>query len=133
VYVLGGLASGRSMSRRARAVYWMLMVAAAVAQLYSGVYLGWFLFLTLGLATIAALALRSCRQLFVDMVRRDLWAIVAAGAVGILLLQPFLSHYLQATRQLDPTHLAFRMDLHPYVCSWLGLGPGSWLWCWTSY
>ena len=57
VYALSRLVGDRSMGWRARAGYWLLAVTAGVAQLYGGVYLGWFLLLGLGMAAIVAVAL----------------------------------------------------------------------------
>jgi len=131
VYALSRLAGDRSLGRRARAGYWLLAVACGVAQLYSGVYLGWFLALGLGASAVAALVLRPCRRVMLAMVWRDLWAIVAAGAIGVLLLQPFVSHYLRAAREMKGQYLPTLRALHPVVWSWLDLGDGNWLWGWT--
>jgi len=132
VYALSRLVGDRSMGPRARAGYWLLAVAAEVAQLYSGVYLGWFLLLWLGTGTVAALVLRSCRRELLDIVKRDRWAIVAAGAVGLLLLQPFLSHYLRAARDVPEQYLPTLRALHPRIWSWLDLGRDNWLWGWMA-
>src|SRR5204863_5500706 len=99
VYAVARLARDRSMGRPARAAHWLLAMAGGVAQLYSGVYLGWFLVLGLGLATVVTLAVRSCRRVVRELLKQDLGAIVVAGALGVLFLQPFLSHYLRAARQ----------------------------------
>ena len=45
LYALSRLATDLSMGRRARAGYWLLAMAAMVAQLYTAVYLAWFLLL----------------------------------------------------------------------------------------
>lgn len=132
VYALARLAGDRSMGRRARAGYWLLAVLAGVAQLYGAVYLGWFLAAGVGAAAVVALALRSCRPVLLDIVRRDLWAIVAAGSLGLLLLQPFLSHYLLAAKDVKEQYLPTLRALHPGVWSWLSMGGGSWVWGWTD-
>src|SRR5579883_557153 len=132
VYALARLAGDRSMSRPARAAHWLLVVGGGVAQLYSGVYLGWLLVLGLGLATVAALVLHSCRRVVLDIVKQDLWAIVVVGALGALCLQPFLSHYLPTARQVKTQYLLTLRMLHPQLWSWWNLGAGSWLWGWTA-
>ena len=132
IFLLARLATDRSMGWRARAAYWMLAVASGVAQLYSGVYLGWFFILTFGLATVGTLAFRSGWRVLWDMVRQDLGAIATAGVVGLLFLQPFLSHYLRARRQVTIRDPTMRQMLHPYVWSWWDMGPGSWFWGWTT-
>jgi hypothetical protein len=132
VYALARLAGDRSLGRPARAAHWLLAVAAGVAQLYSGVYLGWFLILGLGLATAAALALGSCRRVVLGLLWQDLGAIVVAGTLGLLCLQPFLSHYLRTARQVNTQYLPTLRGLHPQFWSWWNLGRGSWLWGWTA-
>ena len=98
----------------------------------TGFYLGWFLLLGLGTGTVAAFALRSCRRELLDIVQRDLWAIVAAAAVGLLLLQPFLSHYLRAAQTCRVRILGVLRALHPKIWSWFNLGGGSWFWGWME-
>ncbi|MGP0065949.1 MAG: hypothetical protein ACLQGP_20410 [Isosphaeraceae bacterium] len=132
VYALSRLAGGGPMSRRARAGYWLMAVLAGVAQLYGGAYLGWFLMLGTATATVAALALPSCRTALLGMVKRDSWMIVASAAVGVVLLQPFLAHYLPAAKEVKEQFLPTLRALHPGVWSWLDMGPGSWLWGWTA-
>ncbi len=129
-YALSRVVGDRSMSWWARAGYWLLAAAAVVAQLYGGVYLGWFLLLGLGIGTVAAVLLRSCRPVAVDILRRDFWAIVAAGTSGLLLLQPFLSHYLPVARELPREYHLMLWALHPTISSWLNLGPDNWFWGW---
>jgi len=133
VYALSRLAGDRPMSRGVRAGYWLLAVVAGVAQLYSGVYLGWFLIMGLGLTAIAALLLRPCRGVLLEIVRRDVGAIVGAGAIGVLLLWPFLSHYLQAAPEVNARqYYPMLRALHPQTWSWLNMGEKSWLWGWTA-
>jgi hypothetical protein len=131
VYALARLAGDRSMGWRARAAYWLLAVSAAVAQLYSGVYLGLILIFGLLLATTAALILRTCRPVVVQVVWRDLWAIAVAGTVGLLLLQPFLAHYLRAATDRSPDFSVLNA-LHPHTWSWWDVGSGNWLWGWMA-
>ena len=83
-------------------------------------------------ATVAALALPSCRTALLGMVRRDSWMIVASAAVGVVLLQPFLAHYLPAAKEVKGTIPPHAEGTPPGVWSWLDMGPGSWLWGWTS-
>jgi hypothetical protein len=132
VFAVSRLARDRTMGRRARAAHWLLAVAGGVAQLYSGVYLGWFLVLGLGLTTAAALVVRPCRRALGELLRRDLGAIVVAGALGMLGLQPFLDHYLRTARQVNAQYLPTLRALQPQFWSWWNLGPGSWLWGWTA-
>ncbi len=132
LYALSRLATDLAMSRRARAGYWLLATAAMVAQLYTAVYLAWFLLFGLGLAAVVVLAMPSCRQVMLKVVVRDAWAIAAAGAVVLLLLQPFLIHYLRSAREVQATYLVVLRQLHPSVWSWFDVGPKNWLWGWTA-
>jgi hypothetical protein len=129
---LARLFADLSLSRRARAGYWLLAMTGIVAQLYTAVYPGWFLIIGLGLAAIIALAMPSCRGALFAVVWRDAWSIAAAGAVGALLLQPFLAHYLPAAREVRSQYLPMLRALHPRVGSWLHMGAGNWFWGWTA-
>jgi hypothetical protein len=131
-YALARLARERDLGRWARAGYWLLAMAGTVAQLYSGVYMGWFLIVGIGSTAVAALALRSCRWALLQLVWRDWWAILAAGVTGALLLQPFLSHYMQTAREVSGGYLPMLRTLHPRFWSWLNTGGGSWLWGWLA-
>jgi len=133
VYALSRLAGDRPLSRGVRAGYWLLAMVAGAAQLYSGVYLGWFLITGLGLTAIAALVWRPSRGVLLEMVSHDVWPIVGAGAIGVLLLLPFLSHYRQAAPDVNARqYLPMLRVLHPQTWSWLNMGEKSWLWGWTA-
>jgi len=109
---------------------WMLAAFGAVAQLYGGVYLGWFLGMGLVLATSIGLALRSTRTAILAVARRDWRAVAAAGGVGGLALLPFLVHYLPAAREMSSVYMPFRYNLHPTFGSWWNVGEGNWFWGW---
>jgi hypothetical protein len=128
LYALARLAADTSLGRWTRAGYWLLAMATLVAQLYAGVYLGWFTIVGLGLAAMVALAIEPCRVILLKVVRRDAWAIALAVVCGILLLQPFLSHYLAAARMVGSQFPLLLRGLHPNTVSWLDVGPKNWLW-----
>jgi hypothetical protein len=132
LHALARLFANSSPGRMARAGYWLLATAGLVAQLYTAVYPGWFLIIGLGLAGIIALAMRSCRGALLAVVWRDAWSIAAAGAVGAILLQPFLAHYLPAAREVRSQYLPMLRALHPRVGSWLHVGAGNWFWGWAA-
>ena len=133
LYALARLVGDRSLGRRARAGYWLLAMAGVVAQLYAGVYLGWFLIVGLGLATVVALAMPSCRGVLLEVVRRDAWAIAAAGAGGACLLQPFVSHYLPAAREVGPAVPPHVAGAPPQVWSWFDVSADNWFWGWAAH
>jgi hypothetical protein len=128
LYALARLVGDMSLGWRIRTFYWLLAMAALVAQLYAGVYLGWFTIIGLGLTAAVGLAMRPCRDVLLKVVWRDAWAITAAGLGGIALLQPFLSHYLPAAREVGSQYYPMLRALHPGVGSWLDVGPRNWFW-----
>ena len=133
LHALARLFADQSLGWRARAGYWLLAMAGVVAQLYTAVYPGWFLIVGIGLAALIALAMSSCRGLLLKVVRRDALSIAAVTAGGALLLQPFLSHYLPAAREIRTQYyLPMLRALHPRIGSWLYMGPGNWFWGWTA-
>ena len=132
LYALARLFADLPPGRAVRAGYWLLAMAGLVAQLYTAVYPGWFLLIGLGLAALIALAMPSCRGALLAVVWRDAWSIAAAGAVGALLLQPFLAHYLPAAREVRSQYLPMLRALHPRIGSWLHVGAGNWFWGWAA-
>ena len=82
LYALSRLVGDLSLGRRARAGYWLLAMAAIVAQLYAAVYLGWFLILGLGLAAVVALAMRPCRVVLLEVIKARCLGDRRCGAVG---------------------------------------------------
>ncbi len=133
IYALARLAGDLSLRQWARAGYWLLAMAGAVAQLYAGMYLGWFLIVGLGLTTVVALALPSCRGVLLKMVKRDAWAIAAAGATGALLLAPFAAHYLPAARDVGPPIPRILRAFHPTLGSWFDVSANNWFWGWAAH
>jgi hypothetical protein len=133
LFALARLFRDRARSRWSRAGYWMLVVLGGVLQLYSGIYLGWFLFLSLAVSTLVGLLLPSCRPLVLDTARRDLGPILVAGLAGLVLLHPFFAHYLQVAREVESyQYQPVLRSLHPEIWSWLSVGKQSWIWGWTA-
>jgi hypothetical protein len=132
LYALARLCRDWSLFRWARAGCWLLAAVAVAAQMYTGVYVGWFLILSLGLAALVAFALPSCRAIVLQILRRDWWALVAAAAVAALLLEPFRSHYGAAARDIRSQYIPMLHALHPAVWSWLDMGKSNWVWGWAS-
>ena len=100
------------------------------AQLYAAVYLGWFLIVGLGLAAVVALAMPSCRGVLLEVVRRDALGDRGGGrGRGLVLLQPFVSHYLPAAREVGSQYLLFlRASPHAVVlvrCGRETIGSGA--------
>ena len=123
LYALARLAGDLSLGRRATLGYWLLAMVALVAKLYAAVYVGWFTILGLGLAAVVALAIRPCREVLLKVLRRDAWAMAVAMAGGVVLLQPFVAHYLPAAREVRSQYYPLLRALHPHKWSWLEVGP----------
>jgi hypothetical protein len=132
VYGFARLCGQPALSRWSRLSHWLLVAAASVAQLYCGVYLGWFLIMGIGVATAGALGLRLCRRRVLAVLRADWCAILVAGVVAWLSLLPFLAHYLPKAREVLTPNYALQELLHPRIWSWLNIGENSWLWGWAS-
>ncbi len=131
LYGLARLFGDSSLGLRPRAGYWLLAMAGALGQLYAAVYVGWFLIVAIGLAAVTALLMPSCQGRFLRVMRRDAGLALAATAGGALLLQPFLSHYLLAAREVRSQYMPTLRALHPAVTSWLDVSAQNWLWGWT--
>jgi hypothetical protein len=130
VFALTRLFRSRSPSRLKRWAYWILASAGLILQLYGGFYLAWFLIVGAALTALGALVLSSCRWRFLETVWRDLGMILLVGAAGLLLIVPFLLHYVPVAREVKPD-LQFCRTLHPSFSSWFNMGEGNWLWGWT--
>ena len=133
VFALARLFRGNPQRLWERGGLWLLVVLGGVLQFYSGFYLAWFLVLGIGFAVVAALLLPPCRAVFLEVVHRDLWVILTAALVGMLLLLPLLNHYLPvaryvASRRYHPMYHA----LNPHFSSWFHVGGSHWLWGWTA-
>jgi hypothetical protein len=130
LYALIRLIREESLSTGRRLGLWMLAAFGAAAQLYGGVYLGWFLVMGLALATILALAVKSTREAVLSVARRDWRVVLAAGVAGGLAMWPFFAHYLPAAREMRGVYMPFRYYLHPTFGSWWNVGEGNWFWGW---
>jgi hypothetical protein len=133
VHALARLFGDKALDRPMRWACWLVAALGCVLQFYAGIYLAWFLVVGVGIAAVTAVALRSCRGAFLDVVKRDMAAILAATAVGMLLLVPLVQHFLPVSRHVavHRTMALYRL-LHPYRISWLNVGPGNWVWGWTA-
>jgi hypothetical protein len=128
-----GLFPGAGTASRKRLLLWAVAALGLVAQLYAGFYLGWFLLLTLGLAAIAAMTMRSARGAFLNVLRRDAPILLAVAAATALLLSPLIAHYMAAQREVGERTFAESAVYRPGWGALLYLGPESWLYGWLSW
>jgi len=130
---LARLFRGNPQRLRERGVLWLLAVLGGVLQFYSGFYLAWFLMLGIGLAVAVAILMPPCRAAFLEVVQRDLWIILTAALVGVLLLLPLLNHYRPVARyRASHQYLSIYYAFNPRLSSWLHVGGSHWLWGWTA-
>ena len=133
VYALAKLARSEVKRPISRGGYWLLAVVSVVAQLYSGVYLGWFLAMAIGVAAVAAVVLPSSRIRALRILWTDFWMIVGSGLIGLLLLLPFLIHYGQTEADVKFRYYAPNVvRFHPRILSWFHMGEGSLVWGWMA-
>ncbi|WP_165064802.1 hypothetical protein [Paludisphaera rhizosphaerae] len=132
LYALCRIIREGTASAAERASWWIVFALGVAAQFYGGVYLGWFFGVALALTAVTALVLRTSRDEVVSLIQRDWWAAVLAAAVGILVLIPFLAHYLPAAREFGGTFNDVQAYGHPTNWSWWNVGPNNWFWGWID-
>ncbi len=129
VYALARLFSGAPRPRLQLALFF----AAVVAQLYAGVYLGWFLCFLLGVAFVFSLALPGPRPAVLALLRAHRWALLASAAGSALALAPLAVAYLGAAHQVGYRTFADAATMLPRVQSWFFLGDRSLLYGRLAY
>jgi hypothetical protein len=133
VCALAWLFGGRVATRLQRWGCWILGAVCVVLQFYGGVYLAWFSLVAAALSLVVALFLKSCRHALFETLKRDRWPILVSGALGLLLLLPFIEHARPVAHQVARSqYLPMYRMLHPRQTSWLNMGDGSWLWGWLA-
>lgn len=104
--------------------------AGAVAQLYAGFYLGWFLLFAMLLCLFAIPFDPAWRAGALRGLKRDWLAILIATTVSALVLWPMMSHYLAASRELGKRG-NIEVDLSiGDLRSWIYMGPNSVMYGW---
>ena len=108
-----------------------LVPAGVIAQLTSGVYLGWFLIFSLGIAAAVAVWLPSTRWPFLAVLRRDAPWIALSAVLGWLVLRIWVSHQLAASLELGSRYYQYVVQCLPHPPAWLCVSQSSWLEGWT--
>ncbi len=112
---------------------WLAVLFASVAlQLWASWYLGWFLVTGLYVAGLWALALSSPRRALFGLLRRSAGALLLAALASAIVLAPYVSHYLVASREAGQRIFEIDQASSPRLLSWLYLGPDSWLHGWQQ-
>jgi hypothetical protein len=105
---------------------WLFFVGLVV-QLYSSIYLTWFLLLLLILALAIALLLPPARSALIDSLRCKPKVWVAATAFAGLASLPLITPYLRASRVVPGSSFAEVFVLLPQPESFLFGGYGNWI------
>ncbi len=96
VDALWGIFAGQPRTVWRRGLLWFTAVIGIIAQLTSGFYLGWFLILALGIASIVAIWLPSIRLKFLATLWRDAPWIAIPAIGGGLILRSWVAHHRAA-------------------------------------
>ena len=131
VDALFGLFPARAIPWWRRAFLWAAVPAGVIAQLTSGVYLGWFLIFSLGIAAAVAVWLPSTRWPFLAVLRRDAPWIALSAILGWLVLRIWVSHQVAASLELGTRYLQYVVHCLPHPLAWLCVSQSSWLEGWT--
>jgi len=113
-------------------VFWTVILGAMVVlQLYTSIYLGWFLsFGLLVFLTVAAWR-RETRPTLLRFIREYRW-LLSSVAVAVLLSLSWLGYYYSLTyREFGGRQWLEVHNMVPRLLSWFNLGNRSWLYGWT--
>ncbi len=114
-------------------VFWVAaFFGATTAQIYVGIYLGWFLVFALGMGVLFALPFAAYRRELIRVVKQNPFSIALSALVSAAALLPLAWRYLETAKQFGgrPFEEALTMIPRPHV--WLHLGPYSWLYGWMA-
>ena len=129
---LFGIFTPRNTPAWQRMLLWAAAMAGVVAQLTTGAYLGWFLIFALGIATAVALWVPSTRRPFLAVLWRDAPWIATAAALGAPVLRNWISHQLDAGKELQARFPPYVYACLPRPLTWLYVSPDSWLEGWST-
>ncbi len=103
----------------------LVFVFGIVAQLYSGVYNGYFFILALVFAFLFSMAVKSLRGPLLRNLKEGWCSYVIAMALGTFAMIPWLQHYLGAMGDIGPRPWEEVAPLLPQWRSWIHTGPGN--------
>lgn len=113
---------------RAATATWLLVFAVALAaQFWAAFYYGFFLALSLGIATLSALAVPSLRNRLLAVARRNMAAAAASVVVGGGLVASLALHYLDVARTIGVRPYGALTAFMPTPASWIYMGPDNWM------
>ncbi|MFT3840981.1 MAG: hypothetical protein QM723_28580 [Myxococcaceae bacterium] len=117
------------LARLFRAERWGVAIfcAGVVLQAYAGIYFAWFLGFSLGVALIAALAMKSSRATVLDIIKVNRVALAAGAALSLVAVIPLALPYLHAAREVGYRSFGDAAPMLPRIQSWFYQGDRSWL------
>lgn len=118
------------LQRVPRATWIALFFAAIAAQLYTGLYMGWFFLFTLLVAGVWAAAVPAWRKRLLGVLTAHWRAIAIAAAASVVATAPLWSHYLAAASLVGFWKWSRVEPMVPRLQSWIYLGPFSRLYRW---
>lgn len=130
ILALAILFDGRRRAWWVRLALWTSAGVAVAAQLYSSVYMGWFLLFGGAIALFWALLDSTCRVSLTTTIRDDCTVMAAALVLPTILIIPLLFHYLQVTTLFGYRDMIEVRMATPGLGSWIYVGPDSWLYGW---
>jgi Ig-like domain from next to BRCA1 gene len=127
------LANASTLSPKHRVRYIALLAGSAVAQLWVGIYLGWFMTFIFVVGTALGLAFwpKARTELF-GLVKAHPVALAVAAALALAALYPMAWRYAETAKTFGSRPYSEVMSMLPMARVWFNLGDGSWLWGWTA-
>lgn len=127
------LANASRLSPRERVRYIALLAGSAVAQLWVGIYLGWFMafVFAVGLALGLAFWPKARAEIF-GLVKSHPVALAVAAGLALAALYPMAWRYAETAKQFGSRPYSEVVTMLPMARVWFHLGEGSWLWGWAA-
>jgi hypothetical protein len=124
-----GAAGG--VSFRGVAGWTIILAAMVVLQLYTAIYLGWFLCFGLSLFLGVAACFRETRPPLLRFLREYRWLLLSVALVALASLSWLGYHYFLTYREFGGRPWWEVHNQVPRLLSWFDLGKQNWLYGWT--
>ncbi|MBL8951792.1 MAG: hypothetical protein JNK82_13500 [Myxococcaceae bacterium] len=128
LYAAYRLAAASKLTEQQRVGHIFLLVGATVGQLWSSIYLGWFLVFVLAVGLALGLCWEKPRQEFWPLLKNHPWSWALALALGVAVLLPMGWRYLAVEKEFGGRPFNEVLTMLPMPTTWLHMGKDSWLW-----
>ena len=118
-------------SSRGVAGWTIILAAMVVLQLYTTIYLGWFLCFGLSLFLGVAACFRETRPPLLRFIRQYRWLLFSVALVALASLSWLGYHYSLTYREFGGRPWWEVHNQVPRLLSWFDLGQQNWLYGWT--